>query len=148
LNLKNHSKRLDLTTTNMTRHAVYYRLYIKGGPSVSKYPVYDDDRSIGRLLVQFVTPPHTAGSLRRNLCKIEGIAVSTVSHLFPTLWSQESFHDLDRLALSEDAFPGSSERDPVVLVVDSDGRMNSHHLNQQMLQVSGAPPKIAFGMES
>ncbi|EDR09187.1 uncharacterized protein LACBIDRAFT_326579 [Laccaria bicolor S238N-H82] len=124
-------------------HYIYYRKYVKGGPTGSTYAIYNDDQSICRLEVKSITPPHTAGSLRQNLHKIESTP-STNSRLLISIWSQEFCDNSYRLDLSGDTYPGSSEHDPVVLSLDLVGGMNSKVLDEQMMQVSGAPPKVAF----
>lgn len=121
-------------------------MYRIGGPISSKSAIYNDDRSIGRLEVKSVTPPHTAGSLRQNLHKIESTPSST-SRLLISLWSQEFCDDSYRLDLSGETYPGSSEHEPVVLFLDLAGRMSWKVLDEQMMQVSGTPPKVAFGID-
>lgn len=78
--------------------------------------------------------------------KIESIP-STISRLLISLWSQEFCDDSYRLDLSGETYPGSSEHEPVVLFLDLEGRMNSKVLDEQMMQVSDAPPKVAFGTD-
>jgi hypothetical protein len=121
-------------------------VYRKGGPIGSNSPIYNDDLSIGRLMVKSITPPHTAGSLRQNLHNIES-APSTISRLLISLWSREFCDDSYRLDLSGETYPGSSEHEPVVLFLDLVGRLDLKVLDEQMMQVSGAPPKVAFGMD-
>lgn len=121
-------------------------MYRKGGPHSSSSAIYNDDCSIGRLEVKSITPPHTAGSLRRNLTNIEN--PSAVSRLLVSLWSQEFCDDSDRLNLSgEGMFPGSSEHEPVVLFLDFAGRTSLKVLDEHMMQVFGTPPKVAFGTD-
>jgi hypothetical protein len=121
-------------------------VYRKGGPDNSNSSIYKDDSSIGRIAVKSVTPPHSAGSLRQNLHKIESTP-STISRLLISLWSQEFCDDSYRLDFSGGTYPGSSEHEPVVLFLDLEGRMRLKILDEQMMQVAGAPPKVAFGTD-
>ena len=122
-------------------------MYRKGGPSGPNSAIYNDDHSIGRLEVKSITPPHTAGSLKQNLHKIES-SPSTILRLLISIWSQEFCDDSYRFDLSGETYPGSSEHEPVVLLVpDLVGGINSKVLDEQIMQVSGAPPRVAFGTD-
>ena len=100
--------------------AVYYRLYTKEGPLKSKNPIFSNDRSISRISSKSVRPPHTAASLKRYVCKIEGVEGPEKAALYLSLSEKKPVDDSVRLALRGNSGPGSSELDPVVFVVDKD----------------------------
>ena len=98
--------------------AVYYRLYTKGGPLESNNPIFSNDRSTSRISSKSVRPPHTAASLKRYVCKIEGVEGPEKTALYLSLSENKPVDDPTRLALRGNSGPGSSELDPVVFVVD------------------------------
>ena len=95
---------------------VYYRLYAKDGVIESCNPVYSNDPFTSRILPKSLTPPHTALSLKKYLCKIEGLAGSNAS-VFESLSSDIALADSTRLKLRGHLGLGASSRDPMVLVV-------------------------------
>ena len=96
---------------------VYYRLYQEDGAIESRSPAYSNDRFVGRILSKAVTPPHTAASLKTHLCDIEGFSGSENAYLYPSLLSQTILDDSSRLALMNRYGPGSSEKEPMVLLI-------------------------------
>ena len=98
--------------------AVYYRLYTQGGPLESNNPIVSNDRFISRISSKSVRPPHTAASLKRYVCKIEGVDSPEKVALYLSMSEKKPVDDSARLALKETSGPGSSEVDPVVFVVD------------------------------
>jgi len=98
--------------------AVYYRLYTKEGPLESNNPIFSNDRFISRISSRSVRPPHTAASLKRYICKIEGVEDSEKGALYLSLSEEKPLDDSARLALKGNSGPGSSEVDPIVFVVD------------------------------
>ena len=98
--------------------AVYYRLYTKEGPLESNNPIFSNDRSISRISSRSVRPPYTAASLKRYICKIEGVEGPEKGALYLSLSEKKPVDDSARLALKGSSGPGSSEVDPVVFVVD------------------------------
>ena len=98
--------------------AVYYRLYTKEGSLESKNPIFSNDCSISRISSKSVRPPYTAASLKRYICKIEGVEGPEKVALYLSLSEKKPVDDSARLALKGSSGPGSSEVDPVVLVVD------------------------------
>jgi hypothetical protein len=99
--------------------AVYYRLYTKGGPLESNNPIFSNDRFISRISSKSVRPPHTAASLKRYVCKIEGVEGPEKADLYLSLSENKPLDESARLALrGNSGGPGSSEADPVVFVVD------------------------------
>ncbi|EDR15487.1 uncharacterized protein LACBIDRAFT_321354 [Laccaria bicolor S238N-H82] len=96
---------------------IYYRLYTKDGPLESNSPIYSNDRFISRIASSSVRPPHTATSLLRYLCKIEGLALQNCI-LFQSLSEITALDDLIHLSLWGTTGPGTSNGDPMALVVD------------------------------
>ena len=104
---------------------VYYRLYQEGGAIESRSPAYSNDRFVGRILSKAVTPPHTAASLKRHLCKIEGFSGSENAYLYWSLLSQTILDNSSRLALMNHYGPGSSEKEPVVLLIKNAEKLST-----------------------
>ena len=100
---------------SQSTHAVYYRLYTKGGPLESINPIYSDDGFISRILSTSVRPPHTVTSIKRYLCKIEDLA-SEKCTLYQSLSGKTALEDSTRLSLRGTPGPGSSVDDPMALV--------------------------------
>ncbi|EDR15485.1 uncharacterized protein LACBIDRAFT_321352 [Laccaria bicolor S238N-H82] len=96
---------------------VYYRVYTKDGPLESYHPVYSNDRFISRIASSSVRLPHTAASLMRNLCKIEGLALQNCI-LFQSLSEMTPLDNSIHLSLRGTTGPGASDLNPTALVVD------------------------------
>ena len=96
---------------------VYYRPYQEDGAIESGSPAYSNDLSVGRILSKAVTPPHTAASLKSHLCEIEGFSGSENAYLYLSLSSQTILDNSSRLALMNRSGPGSSEKEPMVLLI-------------------------------
>ena len=79
--------------------AVYYRLYTKGGPLESNNPIFSNDRFMSRTSSKSVKPPHTAASLKRCVCRIEGVEGLEKSTLYLSLSETKPMDDSARLAL-------------------------------------------------
>ena len=103
--------------------AVYYRVYLSGGKGDEKAKTSFDesDISLGRINTLFIAPPHTAGSLKACIAKIEGLV--TPGHvlykdmeLFQYADSDAAMSDTDDISFQGDTYPGSDEGDPVALV--------------------------------
>ena len=84
---------------------------------MSNNPVYANNPFISHTLPKFITPPRTTLSVKNHLCKIEGLSAPTSSTLFESLSSQTAVVESSRLAFGGYSGPGSSENDPIVLVV-------------------------------
>ncbi|EDR00346.1 uncharacterized protein LACBIDRAFT_295821 [Laccaria bicolor S238N-H82] len=104
--------------TRSEHRNIYYRLYTKEGRLESNNPIFSNDRFISRISSKSVRPPHTAASLKRYVCKVEGMEGSEKGALYLSLSEKKPLNDSARLALRWNSGPGSSEFDPVVLVVD------------------------------
>jgi hypothetical protein len=98
---------------------VYYRLYTEGGPLESYNTIYSNDRFISRISSKSMAPPRTAASLKKYLCKIEGFEVEPGKcNLYLSLGEKTPVADSSRLALRGNSGAGSSEFDPVALIID------------------------------
>ncbi|EDR06225.1 uncharacterized protein LACBIDRAFT_300505 [Laccaria bicolor S238N-H82] len=95
---------------------LYYRLYTKDGAIESLNPIYSNDPFISRVLPKSITPPHTALSLKKHLCKIEGEAGSNAV-LFEALSNYAAIPDSTRLKLRDHLGLGVSSLEPMALVV-------------------------------
>lgn len=93
---------------------VYYKLYTKDGALETNRPIYSNDRFISRVLSRSVAPPHTAGSLKLRLRKIEGFEEGD---LYLSISEKSHVEDSTRLSLRRQVGPGLSKDDPVALVV-------------------------------
>lgn len=68
-----------------------------------------------------MTPPHTVTSLKRLICRIEGFASpgSDISYkLYSSLSEKVPLEDSARLSLRGNPGPGSSETDPMALMIE------------------------------
>jgi len=74
------------TMVSMLIHlcSVYYCLYATDGAIKSFNPIYSNDPFISRILPKSLTPPHTVLSIKKYLCKTEGLSGSNTS-LFESL---------------------------------------------------------------
>ena len=102
---------------------VYYRVYLSGGKGDKKARTSFDesDVSLGRINSLFIAPPHTAGSLKAYIAKVEGLvtpghALYKDMELFQAIDSDTAMSDTDVLSFQDDTYPGSDEGDPVALV--------------------------------
>ncbi|EDR03583.1 uncharacterized protein LACBIDRAFT_295204 [Laccaria bicolor S238N-H82] len=102
---------------------VYYHLYTKLGAFESTQPLYHNDRFIGRIPSKSVTPPRTVASLKRCLCKLEGLSEPDKALVYTPLSSPAPIEDSARLSFHAPSGPGLSEQDPIALVVESEKRI-------------------------
>ena len=98
---------------------VYYRLYTVEGPLESNNPIFVNDCFISRVSSKSVRPPHTAASLKRCVCKIEGVKGPEKATLYLSLSEKKPLDNSARLALRGNPGPGLSEVDPAVFVIDN-----------------------------
>ena len=99
---------------------VYYRLYTKDGPLESNHPIYSNDSFISRISSTLVRPPHTAASLTRYLCKIEGFKLDhRKGTIYQSLADNTALDDSTHLLFRGTTGPGQSDVDPVALIVDT-----------------------------
>ncbi|EDQ99077.1 uncharacterized protein LACBIDRAFT_335368 [Laccaria bicolor S238N-H82] len=111
--------RLSFCPRSDIENTVYYRLYTKNNPVESKNPIYSNDRCISRILVKSVAPPRNIGSLKKHLWKIEDLDGTPTNTLYLSLSEKAPANDLTHLQLKGGPSPGSSELDPMALVVES-----------------------------
>ena len=103
--------------------AVYYRVYLSEGKGDEKVKTFFDesDVSLGRINTLLIAPPHTAGSLKACIAKVEGLvtpghALYKDMELFQDIDSDTIMSDTDVISFQDDTYPGSDEGDPVALV--------------------------------
>ena len=103
--------------------AVYYRVYLSEGKGDEKAKtVFDEsDVSLGRIDTLFIAPPHTAGSLKACIARVEGLV--TPGHtlyrnmeVFQDIHSDAAMSDADVISFQDDTYPGSDEGNPIALV--------------------------------
>ena len=76
---------------------------------------------MGRINTLFIAPPHTAGSLKAHIARVEGLvtpdhALYKDMELFQDTNSDAAMNDTDVISFQGDTYPGSDEGDPVALV--------------------------------
>ena len=81
----------------------------------------ESDIFLGRINTLFIAPPHTAGSLKACIAKVEGLvtpdhALYKDMELFEDMCSYAAMSDTDVISFQGDTYPGSDEGDPVALV--------------------------------
>ena len=103
--------------------AVYYRIYSSEGKGEKKAMTSFDenDISLGRINTLSIAPPHTSGSLKACIAKVEGLvtpghALYKDMELFQDTDSDAAMSDTDVISFQGDTYPGSDEGDPVALV--------------------------------
>ena len=113
---------------------------------MSNNPIYANYPFISCTLPKFVTPPRTALSIKNHLCKIEGLSAPTSSTLFESLSSETAAVESSRLAFGGYSGPGSTEDDPIVLVVgveDAEKQLASTAQSERLPEV--VLPKPCYG---
>ena len=102
--------------------AVYYRVYSsEGGDKKAKTSFDESDTSLGRINTLLIAPPHTAGSLKACIAKVESLvspdhALYKDMELFRKIDSDAAMGDADVISFQDDTCPGCDEDDPVALV--------------------------------
>ena len=109
--------------SSLISFAVYYRVYLSEGKGDEKVKTFFDesDVSLGRINTLFIAPPHTAGSLKACIAKVEGLVkpghtLYRNMELFQDIDSDAAMSDTDVISFQDDTYPGSDEGDPVALV--------------------------------
>jgi hypothetical protein len=108
----------------LIRIAVYYRVYSaegEGDEEKAKTSFDEGDVSLGRINTLFIAPPHTAGSLKACIAKVEGLvtpghALYKDMELFEDMTSDTAMGDTDVICFQGHIYPGSDGGDPVALV--------------------------------
>ena len=114
----------DLSYPNgtLSSFAVHYRVYSSEGEDEKAKTSFDEsDISLGRINILFIAPPHTAGSLKACIAKVEGLvtpghALYKDMELFQDMNSDTAMSDTDVISFLGDTYPGSDEGDPLALV--------------------------------
>ncbi|KIM71222.1 hypothetical protein PILCRDRAFT_830490 [Piloderma croceum F 1598] len=94
---------------------LYYQVYKNSIAVKSKQPAHPDDSYVGRISVDFVSPPHTAKSIIRCISKIEELCLSTESQLFTNISSESPIGEGHVSILTSDR-PGFTPEDPMAFV--------------------------------
>jgi hypothetical protein len=112
-----------LPNSALISFAVYYRVYLSEGTRDEKAKTSFDesDISLGRIDTLFIAPPHTAGSLKACIAKVEGLvtpghALYKDMELFDDMDDDTAMSDTDVISFLGDTYPGSDEGDPVAVV--------------------------------
>ena len=79
------------------------------------------DISLGHINTLFTMPPHTTGSLKAHITKVEGLAMPGHAlykdmESFEDTDSGAAMNDTDVISFQGDSYPGSDEGNPVALV--------------------------------
>jgi len=84
-----------------------------------------------------VAPPHTAASLKKYVCRVEGFETAEKCTLFLSLVEKIPIGDDTRLSLRAKSGPGVSELEPMALIVD----IQAYHKRSQ---AASKPPFEKF----
>ena len=135
--------------------AAYYRVYPSGGKAEEKAKTSFDesDISLGRINTLFIAPPHTAGSLKAHIAKVEGLvtpghALYKDMELFEDMSSDAAMSDTDVISFEGDTYPGSDEGDPVALVntaADQNAEPTSGKFSQYPLDTAATKRALSDG---
>jgi hypothetical protein len=90
-------------------------MYTEDGPIRSTQPLNAADPSLSRIRARSMVPPHTAASLKRRLCRVEGVTGPTT--LFTTTCSSSPMDDGDHISFLTEASPGLTTQNPVAFLV-------------------------------
>ncbi|KIJ94039.1 hypothetical protein K443DRAFT_371199 [Laccaria amethystina LaAM-08-1] len=106
---------------------MHYVVFAEDEPMESRRPIYDNDRSMGRILVKSVPPPHTVRTISRVLRRIEGFNASDASQLFVPLSNRVPEEDSTYVNLSghSPSVGLLSVGQPLALVVHSEASLRS-----------------------
>ena len=107
--------------SSLNSFAVYYHLYLSKGKGDEKVKIDESDISLGCINTHFIAPPHTTGSVKASIAKVEGLimpghALYKDMELFQDIDSDTVMSDTDIVSFQDDTYPGSDEGDPVALV--------------------------------
>ena len=143
--------------------AVYYRVYVSEGQGEEKAKTSFDESniSLGRINTLFITPPHTAGSLKACIAKVEGLvtpdhALYKDMELFQATDSDAAMSDTNVISFQDDTYLGSDEGDPIALVnamADTAADQKAKHtsgkvLGKYSLDTAAANHAISDGPDS
>ncbi|KIJ99635.1 hypothetical protein K443DRAFT_679812 [Laccaria amethystina LaAM-08-1] len=110
----------DLSEFGKTRY-IYYRPYSPEGAIKSNACVDESDIYLGRIDTSSVPPPRTIASLTACIARIEGFVVRDTPlieeiQIFKDVASEVPMTTDAALSLTEDAYPGNDQDDPVAVV--------------------------------
>lgn len=107
----------DLSDFRITRY-IYYRPYSLEGAIKSKTCFDESDIYLGRIDTFSVPPPHTIASLTACIARIEGLVVPDTEEIqiFKDVASEVPMSTDATLSLTEDAYLGNDQDDPVAVV--------------------------------
>ena len=134
--------------------AVYYRVYSsEGGDLKAKTSFDESDVSLGRINTLFIAPPHTAGSLKARIAKVEGLvtpghALYKDMELFQDVNSDNAMNDTDVISFQSDTYPGSDQGNPVALVkatADTVGPTLGKVLSEYSLDAAATNHALSYG---
>ena len=105
-------------------------------------------------------PPHTAGSLKAHIAKVESLV--TPGHvlykdmeLFQDMSSEAAMNDTDVISFQGDTYPGSDEDDPVALVnatadtaADQKAKLTGKVLSEYLLDAAEINRALSDGPDS
>jgi len=106
----------------LSNFAVYYRIYSSEGEDEKAKTSFDEsDILLGHINTLFIAPPHTAGSLKACIAKVEGLitpghALYKDMELFQDMNSDAAMADTDVISFQGDTYLGSDEGDHIALV--------------------------------
>jgi len=104
---------------------VYYRPYSLEGAIKSKTCFDESDIYLGRLNTFDVPPPHTIASLAASIASVEGLVVQDTPiigeiQIFKDIASEVPMRTDAALSITEDAYLGHDQDDPVAVVCTPD----------------------------
>ena len=115
---------------------MYYRLYTKFGAFESNHALYYNNPFIGRIPSESIAPPRTVASIKRCLCKLEGLSEPDKALVFSPLSSPAPKEDSACLSLYAPSGPGLSEQDPIALVVELEKRIKEYIESEKLSERS------------
>ena len=130
--------------SNQQASSVYYRIFGVYGLIRTVNPVYTDDPYLGRISVDFVTPPHTAANLKHCLSSFENIDENIPTSLFRSSSSQTPMDDNCRVSYP---CPGCKPDEPMALVAMLTGADRSPveaHTDRLLPQEGPTPFKTQY----
>lgn len=101
---------------------VYYRLYNRDGEAVSKTAFDPHDRAVGRIYRNHVTPPHTAGAIRRCIAKVEENPRYICGTLYPDSFDKLTIPENVHLSLFSSRGGLGISVDAAVVLVEQERR--------------------------
>jgi hypothetical protein len=96
---------------------VFYQVFSSDGAIRSKCAFRENDPYTGRVIATRITPPHTAQTVKKFICKEEGIADIEGVDLLTSLTSNLALNDQDNVPILAHDGPGTTVDNPVVIVV-------------------------------